>query len=157
MQKMNKEDAAATKWIIEQETHVMRALKGMTVSHIEFGMLGLGIVFADQIRLILPNAWKVLKDGKIKFGSGDIAKVFDDPGMNLWKEEEERVNKKLGFLKKLKCTAVAITDNELSFNFTKGIGLIAYRVQIEPIYWHLHKWKGDKEFSYWGRVFEGTG
>lgn len=157
MQNMNKEDAAATKWILEQEAHVIRSLKGMTVSHIEFGMLGLGIIFADQIRLILPNAWKVLRDGKIKFGSGDIAKIFDDSGMELWKEEEERVNKKVGFLKKLKCTAVVIADDELSFSFTKGIGLIAYRVQIEPIFWHLHKRKGDKEFSFWGRVFEGTG
>ncbi len=96
---MNKKDAAATKWIIEQETRVMRGLNGMAVSHIEFGMLGLGVVFGDQIRLILPGAWKILKDGKTRFGAGDVAKVFDDPGMRLWKEEEERVNKKLAFLK----------------------------------------------------------
>src|SRR3989344_1486421 len=148
---MNKKEATATKWIIEQETRVMRDLKGMTVSRIEFGMLGLGIVFGDQLRLTLPNAWKVLRDGKIRFGVGDVAKVFDDPGMQQWNEEEERVDKKLAFLKKLKCTGVAITEDELSFKFTKDTALVALRVQEGPIFWHLHKWKGDREFSYWVR------
>lgn len=154
---MDKKEAAATKWIVEQETRVMRDLKGMTVSGIEFGMLGLGIVFGDQFRLTIPGAWKVLRDGRIRFGSGDVAKVFDDPGMRLWKDEEERVNRKLAFLKKLRCTGVAIAEDELAFEFTKGVGLVAHRVQEKPIFWYLHKWKGDKEFSFWGRVFEGTG
>lgn len=154
---MNKKEQAALKWIVEQETSAMRQCKGMVVSQVEFGMLGFGIVFGDQLRLILPDAWKILEDGKIKFGSGDVAKVFDDPGMRLWKEEEERVSKKLSFLKKLKCTGVAITEDELSFNFTNNFSLIAHRVHEKPRFWLLQKNRGDKEFSWWGSVFEGTG
>jgi hypothetical protein len=154
---MDKKERASLAWIVEQETSAMRQFKGMAVSQIDFGMLGLDIVFNDEFRLIVPDAWKVLKDGKIKFGSGNVAKVFDDPGMSLWKDEEKRVNRKLTFLKKLRCTGVNTNADELSFKFTKNIALVAHRVHEKPRFWHLQKRKGDKDFSWWGPVFEGTG
>ncbi len=127
----------------------------MAVSHIDFNMLGIGIEFSGQYRLLLPDAWKILKDGVVKFGTGNVTKVFGDPGMALWNQEEKRITKKLAFLKKLKCKRIALVDDKLSIDFNDHFSFIAYCVNINPRFWFLHERKGDDEFSWWGPVFEG--
>jgi hypothetical protein len=138
------------KYVRAKELDTLKSCEGQRCTHIGFGSRGLSIIFDEHIQFTFDNAWRILKKNKIKVGSGDFPKIFDDPEMKIFDKESDKIYKKAQIVLNLKCKSVEVNSNLVKLEFTDNINIVSFNCSNINDFWSISK---KREFV-WGVVFD---